>query len=97
MGFLMNSDHSTPPSNDDTPTRAIVKEKYTATGTKRIFQVQLQGHLLFALEEYARENNISNTDAFRDLLEFRLFQLGKLPDWWYERGVLLRGGTRNKK
>ena len=69
----------------------IVKEKYPATGgVKRGFQVQLQGHLLLALEEYARENNISNSSAFKDLLEFRLFQLGKLPSWWYTRGDTLR-------
>ena len=88
---------NSPPSNDDTPIHPKVKEQYIPdTLTKRNFQVQLQGHLLFALEEYARENNIPNTTAFRDLLEFRLFQLGKLPSWWYERGELLRkrGGTR---
>lgn len=55
--------------------------------------------MLWALQDYAKENNVSETVAFRDLLEFRLFQLGKLPDWWYERGALLRGnkgGTHRK-
>jgi hypothetical protein len=77
-----------PPQSNDTPRRAEVKEKQQ--DTKRNFQVQLQGHLLFALEEYARENNLRNSEAFRDLLEFRLFQLGKLPEWWYTRGGTLR-------
>lgn len=78
--------------SNDTPIHPKVKENYVVNQpTKRSFQVQLQGHLLMALEDYARENKVSNADAFRDLLEFRLFQLGKLPSWWYERGTLLRG------
>ncbi len=93
-------DESPSPSSlntNDTPIHPEVKERYIPdTPTKRTFQVQLQGHVLWALEEYAKENNLSNPNAFRDLLEFRLFQLGKLPSWWYERGALLRG-THNKR
>ncbi len=86
---------SLPSNTNDTPNHAIVKEKYLGSSAKRSYSVRLQGHVLWALEEYAKENNLSNPNAFRDLLEFRLFQLGKLPSWWYERGEILRkrGGT----
>ena len=77
-----------PDETNGTLNETEVKEKYV--GSKRTFQVTLQGHVLFALEEYAKENNLRNPAAFKDLLEFRLFQLGKLPDWWYSRGDTLR-------
>jgi len=83
-----NADASSANEIHDTPIRPIVKEKRSATGRK--FEIKLKDHVLWALEEYAKENKLSNSQAFSDLLEFRLFQLGKLPEWWYERGKLLR-------
>lgn len=64
-----------------------------ATGAK-VYSVTVKDHLMFAIQSYAKKNGCSETQAFRDLLEFRLFQLGELPSWWYERGELLRGTRR---
>jgi hypothetical protein len=80
-----------PPEINDTRKDSIVKSKISGdTPRKRKFEVQLQGQFLSALESYARKRRISENAAFREMLEFRLVEVGELPDWWLER-------TRPKK
>lgn len=85
--------------NNDTPRDEIVKLQKTATGprnanARKVISITLKDHILYAVREYAQENSCSEANAIKDLLEFRLFQLGKLPSWWYERGSILRGTQR---
>lgn len=47
--------------------------------------MQLQGQFLSALESYAKKRGITPNAAFRELLEFRLVEVGELPDWWFNR------------
>jgi hypothetical protein len=75
-----------PPDIHDTQENSIVKSNITADiPRKRNFQVQLQGQFLSALEGYAKKRGITPNAAFRELLEFRLVEVGELPDWWFNR------------
>jgi hypothetical protein len=80
-----------PSKDNDTPIHPQVKETFL-TPLKRQYTFRLQGQMLLALEDYARENNLTVPAALRDLVEFRLVQTGHLPDWWLSRGKLRRKG-----
>lgn len=83
-----------PDETNDTRRTPEVKETILAGG-KRKFTLTLEGDLLWALQDYAKANNVSNANALKDLLEFRLYQLSYLPSWWFRRGSI--HGTRSKK
>lgn len=62
-----------------------VKELTGVTLQKKKYQIELQGVMLFAIQDYARKNNITEGQAIRDILEYRLVKDGWLPNWWYTR------------
>lgn len=62
-----------------------VKELTGVTPTKKKYQIELQGLMLFALQDYAKKKKITESQAIRDILEFRLVKDGWLPNWWYTR------------
>lgn len=62
-----------------------VKEIVPYKGLERKFSSTLKNRVLLALLDYARVNKVSPGRAIVDLVEFRLVQLGHLPEWWFER------------
>ena len=62
-----------------------VKELTRVTHDKKRYQIQLQGLMLYALQDFAKKNNITETQAIADILSFRLVKDGWLPNWWYTR------------
>lgn len=62
-----------------------VKEKVPYESLKRSYTTTISGRQLLALEDYARANKIPMGKAIGELVEFRLVQLGHLPEWWFSR------------
>lgn len=62
-----------------------VKEIVPYESLKRKYTTTISGRQLLALEDYARANKVSMGRAIGELVEFRLVQLGHLPEWWFSR------------
>lgn len=62
-----------------------VKEIVPYESLKRKYTTTISGRQLLALEDYARKNKIPMGKAIAELVEFRLVQLGHLPEWWFSR------------
>lgn len=52
---------------------------------KKQVKFQLQGLLLIAVEQMARDRRVSVEDCLKDIIEHRLVKDGYLPEWWFTR------------
>lgn len=73
------NDPSKPPNDLE------VKEVIPYKSLERRYTAVLKDRVLLGLLDYCRDNKVQPGTAIKELVEFRLVQLGKLPDWWYSR------------
>lgn len=63
----------------------VVKENLPFKSLERRYTSIIKNRVLLGLLDYCRDNKTQPGKAIVDLVEFRLVQLGYLPEWWFER------------